>query len=92
MPCTTRLVEVPIKVQIPPKIVTYERGIRNLVAGNFTDSAQRFIIGANMTTTGVLLRKADIKEIVGSMRNWALNTVVFPIGSSFLITCPNAPD
>ena len=64
MPCTTRLVEVPIKVQIPPKIVTYERGIRNLVAGNFTDSAQRFIIGANMTTTGVLLRKADIKEIM----------------------------
>ena len=56
----------------------FERGIKNLVAGNFTDSAQRLIIGANITTTGVLLRKAEIKEIVGSMRSWALNTVVLP--------------
>ena len=39
MPCTTKLVDVPIKVHIPPKIVTYERGIRNLVAGNCTDFA-----------------------------------------------------
>ena len=92
MPCTTKFVEVPINVQIPPKIVTYERGIRNLVAGSFTDSAQRFIIGAKITTTGVLFRKAEIKEIVGNMRSCALKTVVLPCGSSFLISCPNAPD
>ena len=34
----------------------------------------------------------EIKEIVGNMRSCALKTVVLPCGSSFLISCPNAPD
>ena len=77
MPCTTRLVEVPIKVQIPPKMVTYDRGIRNFVAGSLTESAHRLMMGAKITTTGVLFRKAEMKEMVGSIRSWALKTVVF---------------
>ena len=27
----------------------------------------------------------------GNIRTWAFKTVVFPSGSSFLITCPSAP-
>jgi len=34
--------------------------------------------GAKITTTGVLLRKADTKATGGSIRNCALKTVVFP--------------
>ena len=47
---------------------------------------------AKMTTTGVLFRKAEMNATEGRIRNCALNTVVFPCGSSFLITCPNVPD
>ena len=36
------------------------------------------IIGAKITTTGVLFRKAEIKATEGKIRNCALNTVVFP--------------
>ena len=46
-----------------------ERGIRNFVAGSLTYSAHRFIIGAKITTTGVLFRKAEIKAIGGNIRS-----------------------
>ena len=36
------------------------------------DSAQRLIMGAKITTTGVLFRKAEIKAMVGNIRNCAL--------------------
>ena len=91
MPCTTRFVEVPIKVHIPPNIVTYERGIKNFVAGSLTASAHRLMIGAKITTTGVLFRNADTKATGGSILACALKTVVFPSGSSFLINWPKAP-
>ena len=67
IPCTSKLVEVPIKVHIPPNIVAKDNGIKNLVAGNFTTSAQRLITGAKMTTTGVLFKKAEIKAIEGNI-------------------------
>jgi hypothetical protein len=35
-----------------------------------------------------LFRKAEMKAMVGNMRNCALKTVVLPCGSSFLIICP----
>ena len=91
MPCTTRFVEVPIKVHIPPNIVTYERGIKNFVAGSLTASAHRLMIGAKITTTGVLFRNADTKATGGSILACALKTVVFPSGSSFLINWPQSP-
>ena len=68
MPCTTRLVLVPMSVHTPPNMVAYDRGMSSFVAATPYFSAQRFIMGANITTTGVLLRKADIKAITGSMR------------------------
>ena len=69
MPCTTRLVDVPINVHIPPRMVAYDKGISSFVAGTFIRSAQRFTIGAKMTTIGVLLRNAEVKLTAGSIRN-----------------------
>ena len=89
--CTYCEKEVPIKVHIPPNIVTYERGIKNFVAGSLTASAHRLMIGAKITTTGVLFRNADTKATGGSILACALKTVVFPSGSSFLINWPKAP-
>ena len=77
IPSTTKLVEVPISVHIPPNMVAYEIGIKNLVAGIQTDSAHRLTIGAKITTTGVLFKKAETKEITGSIRACAFMTVVF---------------
>ena len=69
MPCTTRLVLVPISVQTPPRIVAYERGMSSFVAAMPCRSAQRLIMGAKMTTTGVLLRKAEMKATTGNIRD-----------------------
>ena len=46
IPSTTKFVEVPINVQIPPSIVAYERGIRNFAGGSFIRLAQFLMIGA----------------------------------------------
>ena len=54
-----------------PNIVTYERGIKNLVAGKWTVRAHRLMIGAKITT-GVLFKKAEIKATEGNKRNCAL--------------------
>ena len=58
-PCTTRFVEVPIRVHIPPKIAAYESGIRNFLRGRPTRLAHALICGMKITTIGVLFRKAD---------------------------------
>ena len=81
IPCTTRLVEVPMSVHIPPTMVAYESGMSNLVAGCFIFSAQRLSMGAKITTTGVLLRKAEMNEMVGSMRSCTLRMEVFLFGN-----------
>ena len=92
IPCTTRLVDVPINVHSPPKIVTYDKGIRKLVEGSRMACAHLCIIGAKITTTGVLLRKAEIKEIEGSIRACALNKEVLLCGNSFFIILPKDHD
>ena len=52
---------------------------------------QFFRIGAKMTTTGVLFRKAEKALTMGRMRNCALVTEVPRSGNSFLTTALNAP-
>ena len=91
MLCTTRLVEVPIRVHMPPSIVTYDSGIRKYVAGSFTKFAHLFIIGAKMTTTGVLLRKADMNAMLGSILSCALKTFIFLTGNNFSVSLVSAP-
>ena len=68
MPWTTRFVLVPMSVHTPPRMVAYDKGMRNFVGESRWRSAQRLIIGAKITTTGVLLRKAEMKATAGSMR------------------------
>ena len=91
IPCTTRLVEVPMSVHKPPNIVAYDRGMRNLVHDKPTFFAQFFTIGAKMTTTGVLFKKAEKALTTGSRRSWACVTDIFRSGRSFFITVANAP-
>ena len=92
MPWTTRLVDVPMSVHIPPRIVTYDRGIRNFVAGSLARSAHRLIIGAKITTTGVLLRKAETKAMTGIMRSCTRFTVDCPLGSRHASSCSSRPE
>ena len=74
MPWTTRFVDVPISVQSPPRMVANDSGMSSFVAGIPTRSAQRFTMGAKMTTTGVLLRKAEMNDTIGIMLNNALRS------------------
>ena len=60
MSFTSKLVDVPIRVQDPPRMVTYESGIRNRCGGSLSEAATSRTTGAASTTMGVLLRKAEI--------------------------------
>ena len=91
IPCTTRFVDVPMSVHNPPRMVAYERGIRNFVHDRPIFFAQFFTIGANITTTGVLFRKAENALTMGRRRSWALVTVVSFSGRSFFTMVLNAP-
>ena len=59
-PATNRLVEEPISVTIPPKMPMKERGISPLAGSKFFCLAMAVTMGINITTTGVLFRKAEI--------------------------------
>ena len=58
-PCTTRLVEVPIRVTVPPRIETNESGMRYLDAGSSAWSASAMKTGMNTITTAVVMRKGE---------------------------------
>ena len=62
-PCTTSVVDVPIMVIVPPSIVIYDSGIKNLEGLKPLSTAQSLIIGVSATTIGVLLRKPDANPI-----------------------------
>ena len=58
-PSTSRLVEVPISVHVPPRIAAYDKGIRSCVGAMPILRASRTAIGMSTTTTGVLFIKAE---------------------------------
>jgi|GEM_PF-6907474 len=60
IPLTSRFVDVPIRVHIPPNITTKESGIKNRDAEISAFLADLLITGINVATTGVLFTKADI--------------------------------
>ena len=64
----------------------------NLVGDTLCCSAHRLIMGAKMTTTGVLLRKAEMKETAGIMRNCTRRTANCPFGKSQPNICSSSPD
>src|SRR3546814_6526433 len=59
MPSTTRLVDVPIRVSVPPSTAAIDSGISSFFALTPVTSESFIMIGINTTTTGVLLRKAE---------------------------------
>ena len=66
IPSTTRLVEVPISVQVPPRMLANDRGIISCELGMFTRRLHFCRMGIMMATTGVLLRKA-LTNATGTM-------------------------
>ena len=63
------MVEVPITVIIPPRIVANERGIRNFDAGFPVRRAQSFTYGIMNATIGVLFNTEDNEDTVNIIRN-----------------------
>ena len=51
------------------------------MGGSFILRAQFLIIGAKITTTGVLLKNAEINETTGKKRRFTFVTDTFPVGS-----------
>ncbi len=62
MPSTTRLVEVPIKVSVPPSTAMIDSGMSSFLALTPVTSASFIMMGMSTTTTGVLFRKAEAKS------------------------------
>lgn len=68
-PFNTKLVEVPITVIIPPKIVAKDSGIKNLEEELHVLSAQSFTYGIIKATIGVLFKNAEMGDTVVINRN-----------------------
>jgi hypothetical protein len=56
---TSRLVDVPISVVVPPRTQTYDKGISNFLGLTLIAWARRMMIGIMTTTTGVLFMNAE---------------------------------
>ena len=59
MPCTIKLVDVPIRETVPPRMATKDNGIRYNDGGAPARSASATKTGRKTITTAVLLRKGD---------------------------------
>ena len=60
---TSRLVEVPIKVQTPPNCAAYDSGMRNFDGGRLLATAAAMISGRNTATAAVLLMNAETAAV-----------------------------
>ena len=60
-PSTRRLVEVPISVQVPPRMLANDSGISSFDGANPRVWETEIITGVRMTTTGVLFMNAEIR-------------------------------
>ena len=67
-PETTRLVDVPIRVIIPPKMAANESGMRYFDGERPVRSAQLVTWGTSIATIGVLFKKADAAAVGVSSR------------------------
>ena len=68
-PATTRLVDVPISVAMPPSSAANDSGISSLLTDTWRRSAHELICGMSIATIGVLLRNADDSAVGGSTRS-----------------------
>ena len=60
------LVEVPMSVQVPPRMEAKESGISSLEGDRPRAAASEIMMGMNTTTTGVLLMNAEISATLGN--------------------------
>ena len=74
-PCTTRLVLVPIKAQVPPRIVRNESGISSREGATPRLRHQSMTTGISSATSGVLLRKAAFPRHTPARQSSAVNSV-----------------
>mmetsp|Transcript_10992 Transcript_10992/g.24602 ORF Transcript_10992/g.24602 Transcript_10992/m.24602 type:complete len:337 (+) Transcript_10992:3275-4285(+) len=70
-PTTTRLVDVPIRVQVPPSILAKLKGMRSCRGLMCMLRPHRWTMGIITATTGVLLRNADTMDMGTIRRSWA---------------------
>ena len=68
-PATTRLVDVPISVVMPPSSAANDNGISSLLTETCRRAAHDEICGISIATIGVLFKKADETAVGGSTRS-----------------------
>ena len=76
IPATTKFVDVPINVHVPPNIEENDRGIKTCFFDIPLFSAHRWTIGIMTATTGVLFKNADIMAI-GIINRICADAIVF---------------
>ena len=62
-PSTSRFVDVPIRVQTPPMIATYDKGISSFDGRAPIVAASWVAMGIRIRTTGVLFMNADASKV-----------------------------
>ena len=77
-PETTRLVDVPISVTVPPRMAANDSGMRYREGESPLRSAQLVTCGTSIATIGVLLRKAEAPAVGTSSRASARRLVPAP--------------
>lgn len=87
IPWTTRFVDVPISVHIPPNMAAYDSGMSSFFAEMPTLRHHTLTCGINITTMGVLFRNADINATVGSTLMYARRVdITSPRGNNCFIS------
>ena len=76
IPVTTRFVDVPINVHVPPKMLANDKGIKTCFLLIPLFSAHLWTIGIITATTGVLFKNADIIAI-GNINRICADAIVF---------------
>eukprot|EP00957_Ditylum_brightwellii_P007265 552449-Ditylum_brightwellii.AAC.1 len=89
-PATTKFVEVPINVQVPPNILAKLSGTSNCCGETPIFLPHLCTIGIITATTGVLFKKADMMAM-GSMRRNCAAAVDFGRPRRFPIYQSSAP-
>ncbi len=89
---TSRFVEVPTKVNVPPKIAAYDSGINTFDGLTSNFCATLIVIGINTATIAVLLTKADAIAIA---KRYTISPNIFDLEPIFIIRntrYSNTPD
>src|SRR5688500_6670548 len=76
VPFTSKLVEVPIKVQHPPRMDEYERGISKRDAGMSFERASPSATGSRIATMAVLFIHALKKAVSTEMASIAIRVLL----------------